>query len=329
MHGISRRIFLAVAASAAFGAGLAGTVAAAEAWPNHTMKIVVPFAPGGGGDVLGRLIADELAHTLGQAVVVDNKPGASTIIANDMVAKSQPDGHTILLNVPLLIQVPSLFSKLPYDTRKDLLPVIDVVKSPQWLAVNAERMPAKNLTEFMAKVGAEPGKHNFASIGNGSSGHLLGTQLLEAAKVEMVHVPYKGSAPALTALLSGEVSAVMLDMVTLKPQVEAGKIRLIAVTGKERSPQTPDVPTLAEQGYPGFEIYTWAGLFVPTGTPAPIVQKLHDSVKSFINKPDVVSRFADLGYLPGGASQTDFEKEVWSDQERWGELIRKVGIRLD
>lgn len=142
-------------------------------------------------------------------------------------------------------------------------------------------------------------------------------------------MPYKGSAPALTALLSGEVSAVMLDLVTLKPQVEAGKIRLIAVTGSERSPHTPNVPTLAEQGFPGFELYTWAGLFVPAKTPASVVQKLHDSVKTFLDKPEVVTRFAQLGYLPGGASQADFEKEVWSDQERWGELIRRVGIRLD
>src|SRR5690606_36265249 len=131
-------------------------------WPTHTMKIVVPFAPGGGGDVLGRLIADELAQTLGHAVIVDNKPGASTIIANDTVAKATPDGHTILLNVPLLVQVPSLFSKLPYDTRKDLLPVIDVVKSPQWLAVNAEKTSATNMKEFLKIVRAEPGKHNFA-----------------------------------------------------------------------------------------------------------------------------------------------------------------------
>ena len=312
------------------GAALFGSSAAlAQDYPSHTIKIVVPFAPGGGGDVLGRLVAQKLAEQLKQPVIVENKPGASSVIASDLVAKSAPDGYTILLNVPLLVQTASLYAKLPYDPLVDLTPVTDLVSSPVWFAVGADKVSAKTMKEYVQQARAHPMDYSYASIGAGSSGHLLGFALNEANGLNTVHVPYKGSAPAMQALLSGEIASVFLDYVTLKSQVQAGKVRLLAVTGTERSPITPAVPTLAELGYPGFESATWAGLFVPSKTPRDIVQRLETEVRKIAAQPDTIARFRDLGYEPGGTPQAQFAAQVRSDHARWGALIRKAGAKLE
>ena len=323
-----RRAFLAGTAIIA-ALGTVGPAQAQPAYPSQTIKLVVPFSPGGGGDVLGRLLAEKLAASLGRQVIVDNRPGASGVIATEAVVRSEPDGHTILLNVPLIVQTAALMSKLPYDPIRDLTPVTDVVTTSLWLAVNPDKVKARNLAEFVAEVKAQPKTHSYASIGNGSSTHLFGHAINDAAGLDLVHVPYKGSAPAVNALLGGEVSAVILDFVTLKPQAAAGKVRLLGVTGSQRSGLTPDVATFAEQGYAGFELPTWAGLFVPSRTPKDIVARLHAETVKVMQQPDVVARFADLGYLPGGQSQAKFAQQVRDEKERWGELIRKAGVRLD
>lgn len=296
---------------------------------SQPVKLVVPFAPGGGGDVLGRLIGAKLADALGQPVVVDNKPGASSVIATDFVVRSAPDGRTILLNVPLIVQTAALMSKLPYDPVRDLTPVSEVVTSALWMAVNAQNSGARNLAEFVAEVKARPKAHSYGSIGVGSTTHLFGNALNESAGLDMVHAPFKGSSAAMNALLAGDVSMVILDLVTLKPQLAAGKVRLIAVSGAERSALTPEVPTFAEQGYKGLEMMTWAGLFVPQKTPPEVVQRLNAEVTRIVHQKDVADRLADLGYVPGTLSQPDFAKVVRDDRERWAVLIKQAGVRLD
>ncbi|MBO9647421.1 MAG: tripartite tricarboxylate transporter substrate binding protein [Variovorax sp.] len=299
------------------------------AFPSQPIRLVVPFAPGGGGDVLGRLLGAKLAESLGQPVVVDNKPGASTVIATDYVVRSAPDGHTILLNVPLIVQTASLMSKLPYDPVRDLTPVSEVVTSSLWMAVNPQKMQARNLKEFMAEVKAQPKSHSFGSIGVGSTTHLFGQGLNDAGGLDMVHVPFKGSSVALNALLAGEVSTVILDYVTLKPHAAAGGVRLVAVTGTERSALTPEVPTFLEQGFPGLELNTWAGLFVPRKTPPEVVQRLHAEVMRIARQPDVVAKLADLGYVPGSQTQAAFERQVREEKDRWAVLIKRANVKLD
>ncbi|QJW85599.1 tripartite tricarboxylate transporter substrate binding protein [Ramlibacter terrae] len=326
---MNRRNLLTALGAAGACALLPGVAAARAAYPSQTIKLVVPFSPGGGGDALGRLLATKLSESLGKQVIVENKPGASTVIATEQVVRSAPDGHTILLNVPLVVQTATMMAKLPYDPVRDLTPVVDIVNSALWMAVNPQKMQARNLKEFVAEVKAKPGAHSYGSIGMGSTTHLFGHALNESAGLDMVHAPFKGSSVALTALLAGDVSAVILDMVTLKPQLAAGKIRLIAVTGSERSSWTPDVPTFAEQGYSGLEMMTWAGLFVPQKTPREIVARLHSEVARIVREPDVAAKLADLGYIPGGMPQERFAQQVRDEKDRWGVLIRKAGVKLD
>jgi tripartite-type tricarboxylate transporter receptor subunit TctC len=234
-----------------------------------------------------------------------------------------------LLNVPLIVQTASMMSKLPYDPVRDLTPVVDIVNSALWMAVNPQKVQARNLKEFVAEVKKQPRMHSYGSIGMGSTTHLFGHALNENAGLDMVHAPFKGSSLALNALLAGEVSAVILDFVTLKAQAAAGKVRLIAVTGAERSTWTPDVPTFAEQGYPGLEMLTWAGLFVPQKTPPAIVARLHAEVARLVREPDVAAKLADLGYIPGGMPQPRFAQQVRDEKDRWGVLIKKAGVKLD
>ncbi len=330
MPSFTRRLWLGRAAALAASASLITSFPVqAQDYPSQTIRILVPFAPGGGGDVLGRLVAKKLAEQLKQTVIVENKPGASTIIATDLVAKSKPDGYTILLNVPLIVQTASLFKKLPYDPMKDLIPVADLNHSQIWFAVGTAKVKAKTFQEYIAAAKANPKDYSYASIGPGSTGHLLGFGLNDANKLDTIHVPYKGSTPALQALLSGEVASVFQDYVTLKPQVEAGKVRLLAVTGKERSKFTPDVPTLSELGYSGFEAGTWGGLFVAANTPPAIVKTLENAVHKITADPEYVEKMAALGYQPGYMSQTQFAALVRSEYTRWATLIQKAGITLE
>lgn len=324
----SRRRWVGHCLAAAL-AGAAPAWVSAQDYPNRPIRIVVPFAPGGGGDVLGRLVAQKLSEQLKQPVVVDNKPGASTIVGTDLVAKAPPDGYTMLLNVPLIVQTASLYAKLPYDPLNDLLPVTDLVRSAVWLAVGAEKVQARNLKEYVEAARARPRDYSYASIGAGSTGHLLGYGLNEANGLDTIHVPYRGSAPAMTALLGGEVASVFLDYVTLKSQVAAGKVRLIGVTGAQRSPVTPEVPTLAEQGLAGFEAGTWAGLFLPARTPPEIVRRLESEVRAIVVQPDYLARIRELGYEPGGSTSAQFAAQVRNEHARWGALIKKAGVKLE
>lgn len=225
----------------------------AQDYPSHAVRWVVPFPAGGGTDSVTRLVTTKMADTLRQPMVVDNKPGASTVIGNDLVAKAPADGHTLLVNIPLLLQSSALLSKLPYDPLRDLVPVTTLVSAPLWLAVSTARVPGGSLPEFVEQAKRATQPLEFASFGNGSTPHLYGFRLTEASGVNLVHVPYKGGAPAVMALMGGEIAMMFSDYVSLQPHLASGKVKIIAVTGLRRSRLTPQVPTMAELGYTGFE----------------------------------------------------------------------------
>jgi tripartite-type tricarboxylate transporter receptor subunit TctC len=291
--------------------------------------MIVPTSAGGGNDYITRTVAKKLEELLNWQIVVENKVGASGIIATDSVAKAAPDGYTILFNGPLLVQAAGLYNKLPYDPLKDFTPLTDIIRTPLWFAVGTARVQAKSLKEFSELAKTKTRDDSYGSIGPGSSHHLYANNLNEAAALNMIHVPYKGGAPAVLALVSGEISAVMLDLVSLKPYVANGKVRLLASTGTKRSALTPDVPTLSELGYPGFESYGWGAMFLPSKTPPDIVQRLETEIGKVLQQPDVIAKFKDMGFEIGGTPQAQFATQVVGDHDRWTRLIKKAGVTLD
>ena len=308
---------------------LAAGPAAAQAYPNKPIRMIVPTSAGGGNDFITRTVAKKLEDMLGWTIIVENKPGASGIIATEFVAKSAPDGYTILFNGPLIVQAAGLYSKLPYDPIKDFTPLTDIIRTPLWFAVSTAKVPAKSIKEFSDLARPKTRDDSYGSIGPGSSHHLYMHNLNEAAGLNMIHVPYKGGAPAVLAVVAGEVSAVMLDLVSLKPHVASGKVRLLGSTGTRRSPLTPDVPTLLEQGYQGFESYGWGAMFLPSKTPTDIVQRLETEIGKVLQQPDVVAKFKDMGFEIGGTPQAQFATQVAGDLDRWVRLIKKAGVTLD
>ena len=324
----TRRALMAQVILAGCAVLAAGPVAA-QAYPNKPIRMIVPTSAGGGNDFITRSVAKKLEDMLGWTIVVENKPGASGIIATEFVAKSAPDGYTILFNGPLIVQAAGLYSKLPYDPIKDFTPLTDIIRTPLWFAVSTAKVPAKSIKEFSDLARPKTRDDSYGSIGPGSSHHLYMHNLNEAAGLNMIHVPYKGGAPAVLAVVAGEVSAVMLDLVSLKPHVASGKVRLLGSTGTKRSPLTPDVPTLLEQGYQGFESYGWGAMFLPSKTPTDIVQRLETEIGKVLQQPDVVAKFKDMGFEIGGTPQAQFATQVAGDLDRWVRLIKKAGVTLD
>jgi len=328
MKNITRRTVLAqmlVAVSATLAAG----VVVAQAYPNKQIRIIVPTSAGGGNDVIARTIGEKMSTSMGVPVIVENRVGGSSVIANDHVAKSAADGYTILFNGPLIVQASGLFSKLPYDPLTDFTPLTEVIRTPLWLAVSTAKTNAKTLKEYLAEAKARPNDFPYASIGTGSSHHLYGFRLKEVAGLDTQHIPYKGGAPAIVAVAGGEVASVFLDYVSIRPHVESGRVRLLATTGTNRSPLTPDVPTLTEMGYAGFESYGWGALFLPSKTPTEVVNRLHAEVVKALAQPDVITKFKGFGFEIGGTPQAQFATTFRGDYDRWVSLIRKVGVRLD
>lgn len=322
----------------AFGTGILSTllslaaialspnaIAQSESFPSRTVKLVVPFAPGGGADVAARRLAARLAEMWKQPVLVENKMGAASVIATDAVAKSAPDGYTILANVGLIVQNPSLRAKLPYDTFKDLRPVT-IVSNEQLILVTSSATGLKTLDEFIKAVKIAPGKFAFASYGTGSTSHLLQNQLNQQAGIDLLHVPYKGTAAALGALLTGEAQVAILNYGTAKTQVEAGKLRILAVMGEKRSPFLPDVPTFEEQGLKGFTRYSWVGLFLPMATPDGIVKKIAADVSLALAGPELAARFREFGQEPGGGTPQEFGDIFRRDFEYYEAIIKRAGI---
>ncbi len=326
----SRRLFLqAGSALAAGAAALALPVRAQSPWPSRPIRIVVPYTAGGFTDQMARLLQAGLQQRLGQPVIVDNKPGANGIIGVDAVAKAAPDGYTFGVFIAAYAANTTLYPKLPYDPKKDLAGVSLMGISPLVAAV-AMNAPFKTLAELVAYGKSHPGKISYASSGTGSAAHLTSELMRSVTGVDMVHVPYKGASPALADLLGGQVPLFLDPPPNLIQPAKAGKIRLIGVASDKRLAALPDVPTFAEQGYPGLVGSTWAAMLAPAGTPAAIVQRMSEEVARIIRSPEVSRRLEEtMGTIPEGSTPQECDAFIAAETAKWARVIRSAGVTLD
>ncbi len=303
--------------------------AAPDAYPSKPVRFVVAFPPGGGTDIIARSIAQKLAERIAQQVVVDNRPGAGGNIGTDIVAKSAPDGYTMLMGSagPLAINT-SLFAKMPFDPIKDLEPVTLAASTPNVLVVHPS-LRAATVKELIALARAKPGEINFASSGHGTPAHLAGELFNSMAGVRMVHVPYKGAAPALADLLGGQVQLMFSTMPPALPHVKDGKLRALAVTSAKRSRATPELPTVDEIALPGFEANTWHGVVVPAGTPAAIVARLNREIVAILHLPDVVERLSGQGAEALGSTPEEFAAYIKAETLKWAKVVRDSGAKAE
>lgn len=308
---------------------LAQPALADTSYPNKPIRLVVPFSPGGSTDVVARLLAEQLKTELGQPIIVDNKPGAGGNIGGDAVAKSAPDGYTLLMAAagPTVIN-PSLYSKMPYDPLKDLAPVTMIVREHNLMAINPA-IPAKTVKEFIAYAKSRPGQLNFGSPGNGSPAQLAGELLNQTAGINLQHVPYKGSGPAVVDLVAGHISMMIDNMPALLPHVQSGKLRALAVASEKRASAAPDVPTMIESGLQGYVVTAWKGLMVPAGTPPDIVNKLNKAMVKILAKPDMRQRMIDMGAEPVGDTPEQFAASIKKEAAWWAALVKSTGTKLD
>jgi len=305
------------------------TLAGAQQFPAKPLHLIVPFPPGGGNDTVARAIAQQIGPDLGQPVVIDNRPGAGGSVGAELAAKAPADGHTLFLaGVGSHAVNPNLHAKLPYDPVKDFAPITLVASAPSVLVVNPA-VPARTLAEFTSYARAHPGKLNYASNGNGSAAQLAAALYESMADVRMVHVPYKGIAPALTDLLSGEVQLMFGTIVALVPQIQAGKLRALAVTSRKRSSLLTDVPTLAESGLPDYEAGSWYGILAPAGTPREVIDRLHGAIVKALKQPDVAKRLAAEGAEVIGSTPDEFAAHIKAEIARVAAVVRAAGIRIE
>ena len=314
-------------AALALAAALLPLGASAQSWPDKPVKILVPAPAGSSLDVLARAIGDKLKDKFGQPVVVENKPAAGGTVATGEVARGPADGSVMLLGFNGPLATGPLIQKAPYDVQKDLAPVIITSSQPNVLAVNAS-LPVRTVPELVAWAKANPGKLNYASVGNGSSSHLNAELLKSMAGIEAVHVPFNGSPPAVLSTVQGETQMIFAVMQPLQAQVQAGKLRAIAVTTPRRFPLLPDLPAVAET-YPGFEALAWNGLVVPAGTPPAVVQKINAEVDAILKQPEIVQRMNGFGFDLVGGTPADFAALIQSEAERWTPVVKKLGIKVD
>ncbi len=323
-----RKIFTSLVALAVLVAP-AAAVAQAQGYPNKAIKIVVPFAVGGIADTFARVIGQKLSDLWGQPVVVENRTGAGGNIGADLVAKSAPDGYTILLsNIGTHAVNIHLMKTMPFDPVKDFVPIAHVLDAEGLLVVHPD-VKAKSVADVIALAKAQPGKLTYASGGTGTTSHLAGEMFKSAAKVDIVHVPYKGNSPAITDLVGGQTTMAFATMPTVMPMVKAGRLRALAVIGSTRAVALPDIPTVAESGLPGFAVSNWIGLFAPAGTPPEIVKRVNAEVQKIMQSPEVVKRLETEGakFLPMTAEQfADFQK---AELLKWGKAIREAGIKAE
>jgi tripartite-type tricarboxylate transporter receptor subunit TctC len=315
-------------AAVAFAAALLAPQVFADAWPTRPIKLVVPFAPAGATDIIGRLIAQKLGDRLGQPVVIENRPGAGTTIGNTVVAKAAPDGYTLLFAPTPFVITQALYPKLPYDAVKEFAPVSLLAVSPFILVVN-DALPARTLGELIALAKAKPGVLTFCSAGSGSVPHMAGELFKLNAGVDIVHVPYKGGGPAITDLIGGQVNMMFATPIEVMQHVQSGRLRVLATTASQRLPSLPDVPTVRESGVPQFEVYAFFGMLAPAGTPAEIVDRLAKELAQVMKDPQVLQRFADQSAEPRVLGPAAFTAFLQSERIKWADVVARSGAKLD
>jgi tripartite-type tricarboxylate transporter receptor subunit TctC len=302
--------------------------AQAQGWPDKPIKLIISFAPGGVHDTLARVLQPKLTEALGQPIVIENKPGAGGNIAAEAVAKSAPDGYTFLVASEAIATNEYLYRNLAYDPYKDLAPVAKLADYPMAL-IASPSVPAGNVKELIALAKAKPGSLSYGSAGIGASGHLAGELLNSAEGIDLVHVPYKGGAPALADLVAGRIQVMFLSVSLSAPQVKQGKVKVLALTGDKRSDKLPGVTTTTEQGFPGVQALLFSSLLAPAATPAPIIGRMNGEVVKALRAPEVVARLADLGAVPAPSSPQQFAAILKRDGESWGKLIREKNIHAN
>ena len=322
-------IFGLLAALLSIHPDAATAAALKDNYSTKPLRWVVPYAPGGGGDILARSIALKLTEAWGQPVIIDNRPGGGTTIGTDLVAKAPPDGRTILLATNTHAINPTLRAKLPYDSIRDFAAVTMLATSPNVLLTNQAAVPSRTVAEFIAFAKSRPGKLNYGSSGNGGTGHLAMEMLKQMAGVSLVHIPYNGGGPAMTALLSGDVSVLINNILAAVPQIKAGRLGALGVTGRQRSPALPDIPTIAEAGIAGFDVTAWFCIFAPAGTPPAIVTKLSGEVARILKLPDINERLVGQGLEPVGSSPDEFSRFLRAEVVKWEKVIKAAGIVAD
>jgi tripartite-type tricarboxylate transporter receptor subunit TctC len=298
---------------------------AQSSYPERPIRMIVPFAAGGGSDISARLLADGISPSLGQIVVIDNRGGAGSTLGTDIASKATPDGYTLLLgNISLAFNA-ALYKQLPYNAVRDLATVSLATEQPN-IIVTHPSLPAKNFQEFINLARAQPGKLTYASAGLGSGTHLAMEMLMMSQKIDMVHVPYKGTGPAITALLGNQIGSFLSTFASALPHIKAGRMRGIAVTSAKRAPTLPEVPTVAESGVPGFEYSTWYGVLAPAKTPKPIIEKLNKSIVTALNTTEMQQRYAAQGMDPRPTSSAEFAALLKSETAKWAKVVREAKI---
>jgi len=300
----------------------------AASYPTHSISLVVPYAAGGGVDTVGRVVAHGLSEQLKQSVVVENRSGAGSNLGSAYVAKSAPDGYTLLVASPATAVNVSLYKHMPFDPRKDLRAVTLIGQVPSVMIVN-KQLPVKNLHDFIALAKKEPGKLSFGSGGNGASEHLAGEMLKATAGIDIMHVPYRGGAAATADLLGGRISSIIINQITALPLIQSGKVRALAVAGKTRSPSLPDVPTFAEQGYPDYLVSVWWGIMAPSRTPDAVVDKLNRGIQDVLRMPETKKRLGAMGVQIDAEDPAQFAAFLANETQRWGRIVKSSVQQID
>ncbi len=327
-----KRSLLQLAAVAALGLGGAGSALAqagsAKAWPEKPVQLLIPYPPGGSADLLARPLAQRLQERLGQSFVLDYKAGAGGTVASQALARSKPDGHTLIMVLAAHAINASLYPKLPYDTRKDFAPVSLVANLPMVVA-GSSALKARTIPELVAAAKAAPGKLTFGSAGNGNTGHLAAELFSSMAGIQMTHVPYKGSAGVVNAMLAGDIDLTFDSISTSMPQIRAGRFKALAVTGAQRSDLAPEVPTMQESGVPGFVVNGWYALLAPAGTPAPVVERIAREVAAVVAQPEMKAQMAAGGYEPVGSSPAELAAHIDAEIARWAKVVKDTGAKVE
>jgi tripartite-type tricarboxylate transporter receptor subunit TctC len=325
---LNRRHFAGLAAAAVTAPSIVLSRALGAGWPAKPVRVVVPFTPGGSTDITARLVSNRLQEVWGQSVVVENKPGAGGNIAADMVAHSDPDGYTIFISGPGMATNQFLYPQLSYDSVADFAPVTMLITQPNLMCV-PNSSPAKSVREFIDYCNQNKGKVTYASSGNGTTLHLSGELFKRLAKVEMTHIPYRGGAPAINDLIPGRVDVIFDNMPSILSHVKAGTLRGLAVTTKERVAVVSDLPTIAESGVPGFDVFSWFAFFVPARTPPDVIARINADTNAALAYAPVKSRFEELGANPKGSTQAELAAFLKSEIDKWGPVIREAKIKVE